>query len=178
MNVPPIRLLRPSGMTIDANEPCVLEIAIPVGLPHRLDPSMPALPYHPDTIRAELFRDWHAIPLLRRLMPQIVSNFFGPEHTRSALKTPNVATTPPCDIRLMANWDLSIIEDKETNLDIAAGRWKDIYGDEGHGPIDAYDEDPWGRVRILHAFKLSLIRGVWDAEQLEKMNPRVLNHPY
>ena len=88
MAVPPIRLLRPSAMTIDAEIPCVLEIGIPTTLPHRLDPSLPAPPYHPGTITAEEFRDSYAMPLLRRLVAQIVSHLFGPEHATAALEAP------------------------------------------------------------------------------------------
>ncbi|KAK4040388.1 hypothetical protein C8A01DRAFT_35622 [Parachaetomium inaequale] len=47
MALPLTRLLRPSAMKIDADTPCVLEMHIPIDLPHRLDPSLPAPPYHP-----------------------------------------------------------------------------------------------------------------------------------
>jgi hypothetical protein len=114
------------------------------------------------------------MPLLRQLVAQIVSHLFGPEHATAALEAPTRATSPPCDLRLLATWNLSTVDDQENGLDFAAGRWKDVYGDEGHGSIDAYEEDPWGRVLIFHEFRLSLVRGVRDATQLEEMNPRVL----
>ncbi len=173
MALPPIRLLRHSAMMMDPEEPCVLEIAIPIALPHRLDPSLPAPPYHPDTMTAEEFRDSHAMPLLRRLVAQIVFHLFGPEHATAALEAPTQATSPPCGLRLLASWHASTVDDKENDLDFAAGRWKDNYGDEGHGPIDAYFEDPWGRVVIYHQFKLFLVCRVRDATQLKEMNPRV-----
>lgn len=172
MAVPPIRLLRPSALKIDADSPCVLEMRIPIALPYRLDPSLPAPPYHPGTITAEQFRALHAMPLLRGLMAQIVSHMFGPEYAAATLEAPTQATSPPCDLRLLATWDASTIFDKENGLDFAAGYWKDTYGREGHGPIDASQGDLWGRILIFHKFKLSLIRGVRDAKQLEEMYPR------
>ncbi len=84
------------------------------------------------------------MPLLRRLVAQIVSHLFGPEHATAALEPPTRATSPPCDPRLLATWNLGAVDDKENGLDFAAGRWKDVHGDDGHGPIDAYDQDPWG----------------------------------
>ena len=120
------------------------------------------------------FPDSYAMPLLRRLVAQIVAHLFGPEHATAALEAPTQATSPHYGLRLLATWNLSVIDDKETGLDFAAGRWKDVHGDEGHGPIDAYKEDPRGRVLISPEFQLSLTRGVLDAAELKKMNPRVL----
>lgn len=56
--LPPIRLARPDGFRIDADTPCVLEMQLPIPLPHRLDPSLPAPPYHNDTIDPYVFRDF------------------------------------------------------------------------------------------------------------------------
>ncbi|KAK4139829.1 uncharacterized protein C8A04DRAFT_32660 [Dichotomopilus funicola] len=46
MTLPPVKLLRPDGLQIDADTPCILEVNIPITLPHQLDPSLPAPPYH------------------------------------------------------------------------------------------------------------------------------------
>ena len=119
MAVPPIRLLRPSAMTLHAEIPCVLEIGIPIALPHRLDPLLPAPPYHPGTITAKEFRESYAMPLLRRVVAQIASHLFGSEHAKAALEVPTQATSPPYGLRLLTTWNLSAIDDNETGLDFA-----------------------------------------------------------
>lgn len=174
MAVPPVKLLLPSALKIDADTPCVLQMHIPIALPHRLDPSVPAPPYHPGTVTAECFRDLHAMPLLRRLIAQIVSQMFGPEYAAAALTAPTRATSESRNLRLLANWDASAVVDKENGFNVAAGYWKDIYSGDSYGPIYAYEEDPWGRIIIFQAFKMYLVCGVRDAKQLEEINPRAL----
>ncbi|KAK3307615.1 uncharacterized protein B0T15DRAFT_484683 [Chaetomium strumarium] len=129
-----VKLLRPSALQLDANTPCVLEIHMPMTLPHRLDPSLPAPPYHAGTITAEDFRDDHAMPLLRGLMAR------PPWRPRQLQKRTIMASA---------------------GFDFAAGYWRDMHGNEGHGTIHAY-EDVGDWIEVLHGFKFHL------------MNPRVL----
>ncbi|KAK4148410.1 hypothetical protein C8A00DRAFT_39026 [Chaetomidium leptoderma] len=177
MALPPVRLLRPSALKIDADTPCVLEMHVPVAVPYRLDSSLPAPPYYPGGVTDEDLLDLHAMPVLRRLMAEIVSHMFGPEHAAAALEAPTRAIPTPGapKLRLVAEFDASTVADKENGFDLAAGYWKDTYGIEHHGSIDAYEEDPLsGEIVILQAFMVSLVRGVRDAKQLMEVNPRAL----
>jgi hypothetical protein len=118
----------------------------------------------------------HAMPVLRRLMAEIVSHMFGPEHAAAALKASDRASLAPGapKLRLLAEFDASLVIDTVNGFDVAAGYYQDQRGVEGHGPIDAYEEEPEGHVVILHGFLLSLVRRVQDATQLVEINPRAL----
>jgi hypothetical protein len=151
MDLPPIRLLRPRALKIDADAPCVLEIHIPINLPH-------------------CYGSWCA---------QIASHLLGPKHTAAALEAQARATSGSAhsDVRLITKIEgtsvTSTVTDK--NSSIATGYWKDEYGNEGHGPagFDAYDAEPWhGRLPIWREIIFQLVYGVRDAQQLREMNPR------
>ncbi|KAK4246602.1 hypothetical protein C7999DRAFT_33034 [Corynascus novoguineensis] len=177
MALPPVRLLRPSALKIDADTPCVLEMYVPVAIPHSLDPSLPAPPYHPGNVTGDDLLDPHAMPVLRRLMADIVSHMFGPDHAAAALEAPTQAMPTPGapKLRLTAEFDASAVADKENDFDLAAGYWKDDRGIEHHASIDAYEEDPLsGEIVILQGFIVSLVRGIRDAKQLLEVNPRAL----
>jgi hypothetical protein len=176
MALPPIRLVRPSALQIDADTPCVLEMYIPITLPHQLDPSVPAPPYHPGILRGEDVLNLYAMPVLRRLMSEIVSRLFGPEHAADALRASDQALPTPGarHLRLVGDLDSTLVVDRENGFNVAAGFYKDQYGDEGHGPIYAYEEELDSHIAIHLGFVLSLVRGVRDARKLVEINPRVL----
>ena len=180
MAPPPVRLLRPSWLKIDADAPCVLEMHIPMALPHRLDPSVPAPPYHPGMVTADDLVRLHVTPVLRRVMAAIVSCLFGPQHASAALAAPTWTASAPGAPRrrFLVEYDVSAIVDRENGFDLVAGYWKDDQGVEGHGPIDCYEEEPEGDLLILHAFMVSLVCGVRDAKQLVEMNLRVLGFDF
>lgn len=176
MALPPVQLLRPGALKIDADTPCVMEMHVPVAVPHRLDPSLPAPPYQPGNMTDEDLID-HAMPVLRRLIAEIVCHMFGSEHAAAVLEVPTRAIPIPggLKLRLVAEFDASAVADKENGFDLATGYWKDTFGVEHYGPIDAYEEDPRsGEIVILQGFMVSLVRGVRDAKQLMDMNPRAL----
>jgi hypothetical protein len=181
MALPPVRLLRPSALKIDIDAPCVLEMHVPVKVPHRLDPSLPAPPYHLDSVTSDELLYVHAMPVLRRLMAGVVSQMFGPEHAVTALEAPIQASPDPVapKLRLLAEFDASDVADKEGGFDLAAGYWKDSRGIEHRESIDAYEEDPLsGEIVILQGFMISLVRGVRDSKQLREMNPRALRFKF
>ncbi|AEO56425.1 hypothetical protein MYCTH_2301343 [Thermothelomyces thermophilus ATCC 42464] len=167
-----VKLLRPSALQLDANTPCVLEIHMPMTLPHRLDPSLPAPPYHAGTITAEDFRDDHAMPLLRGLMAQIAAHMLGPEYAAATLAAQTTAKDDNIVLRLLDTWDGNAVTDR-AGFDFAAGYWRDMHGKEGHGTIYAY-EDMGDRIEVIHGFKFHLVCGIREAERLRKMNPRVV----
>ncbi|KAL2259233.1 hypothetical protein VTK26DRAFT_7169 [Humicola hyalothermophila] len=183
MAAPPVKLLRPSGLQIDADTPCILEVNIPITLPHQLDPSLPAPPYHnrDGGLPAEDFRDFNAMPLARALLAQVVSRMFGSEYTGAIVHVDahRGATAPgsdhgPLDLLLVASWECDVVTDKKS-FDFPAGRWTDQYGKEGHGTIHAFMEVPdldW--IEVYHAFKYYLVRGPWEPGTLEEINPRML----
>ncbi|KAL2177300.1 uncharacterized protein P884DRAFT_259510 [Thermothelomyces heterothallicus CBS 202.75] len=167
-----VKFLRPSALQLDANTPCVLEIHMPMTLPHRLDPSLPAPPYHAGTITAEDFRDDHAMPLLRGLMAQIAAHMLGPEYAAATLAAQTTAKDDNIVLRLLDTWDSNAVTDR-AGFDFAAGYWRDMHGKEGHGTIYAY-EDMGDRIEVIHGFKFHLVCGIREAERLREMNPRVV----
>lgn len=113
------------------------------------------------------------MPLLRRLMGQIVGHMFGPEHAVAAVEAPEGATASS-DLRFLADFEANAVSDKENGFDPAAGYWRDRFGREGHGPIHAYHGDFHDRIIVFHAFKVYLVRGIRDAKMLKDMDPRVI----
>ena len=108
MSTPPpqaIRLLRPDALQLGFNESCILEVHFPITLPHRLNPSLPAPPYHNHDggLPIDSFRDDHAMPLLRTLMAQIVAAMFGPDYRGTILNadSPRPATSTLSDLQLI-----------------------------------------------------------------------------
>jgi hypothetical protein len=190
MACPPVLLVRPIALQIDATTPCVLEINIPIPLPYRLDPLLPAPPYILDerndndndngndngngadagaTI-PDAFRDTHVQPLVRRLIPQIAAHLFG-----SVVPDADSSDSDPDHLgQLLPFWDASIARDKQADFDLAGrGWWRDHFGVEHRGTVHAYNEFDNG-IQVLHAFRFYLVRGVADAATLRASNPRVL----
>ncbi|KAH6631829.1 hypothetical protein F5144DRAFT_572305 [Chaetomium tenue] len=173
----PVRLLRPGALQIDATTPCVLEINMPIPLPYRLDPLLPAPPYilddrndndngnGNDAAIPDAFRDTHVQPLVRRLIPQIAAHLFGSDSSDSDPDHPG---------QLLSSWDASIARDKQHDFDFTGcGWWRDHFGVEHRGPVHAYNEFA-DAIEVLHAFRFYLVRGVADAAALRASNPRVL----
>lgn len=184
MACPPVLLLRSSALQIDATTPCVLEINIPISLPHRLDLSLPAPPYILDdrndndngkgaddgaTI-PEAFRDTHVQLLVRRLIPQIAAHLFG-----SAVPDADSSDSDPDHLgQLLSSWDASLARDTQDDFDFAGrGWWRDHFGVEHRGAVQAYNEFV-DCIQVLHAFRFYLVRGVADAVALRAANSRVL----
>ncbi len=173
----PITLLRPDALQLNAEEPCVLEVHFPIPLPHQLDPSLPAPPYHnhDSGLSVESFCNDHAMPLLRSLMAQIVAGMFGPGYPGTILEADSAlpATSTLDDLQLIMDFDFDSVTDKENGFDFEAGYWKDIHGREIRGTIHAF-ADVFDKISVLHAFKFYLVRGVRQAEEITEMNPRVI----
>lgn len=74
------------------------------------------------------------------------------------------------------HWNLSQSTRKfiisNADLDLKAGTWKDQFGEEGHGPIDAYVEEPDGQVELMFGFNYLSVQGSSIPEGDE--NPRVI----
>lgn len=88
MALPPIRLVHTNALKTEATTPCVLEMHVPITLPHRLGPSLRAPPYNPDSVTRDDLLEGHTFPVLRRLMAALVSHMLGPEDGAAVLKVP------------------------------------------------------------------------------------------
>ncbi|KAH6621005.1 hypothetical protein B0J18DRAFT_431254 [Chaetomium sp. MPI-SDFR-AT-0129] len=181
MALPPFKLLRPEGLQIGADAPCILEVNIPITLPHQLDPSLPAPPYHnwDGGLLAEDFRDVNSMPLARALLTQVVLRMFGSEYTGALVHVDTRrgiaadSAHEPFDFLLVLSWDNDAVTDK-TSFDLSAGRWTDQYGKEKQGTIHAFMEVPdmdW--IEVYHSFRYYLVRGPWGPGALEAMTPRM-----
>ncbi|KAK3901904.1 hypothetical protein C8A05DRAFT_15968, partial [Staphylotrichum tortipilum] len=115
-----------------SSSPFVLELHVPIHLPQGLLPSLPAPPYNPSTISADTFRDFHALPLLRRLLAFIAKDMLGasPEAATATAAVlaapsrpsgPDVTAPAPAGSWLVVGLDGSVIGDKENDLDIEMG---------------------------------------------------------
>ena len=112
MEVARVKFILPSVLQINVNMPCVLEVGLPITLPHCLDPSLPAPPYNNQNgaLPVEDLRDFYALPLARGLMAQIVSHMFGPEYPGTILEadTPRApATHESSGFQLLTAWNLT-----------------------------------------------------------------------
>ncbi|KAK3293861.1 uncharacterized protein B0H64DRAFT_374723 [Chaetomium fimeti] len=186
-----IKLLRPSALQLSADEPCILEMHIPIALPHRLDPSLPAPPYHTGTILPHDFRDRHAISVFRPLMAQVLAHMLGSasassdpdadpaaEHVAAANAAVSrlgfdVATSPSDSYRLFDSWEADTVFDKESGFDLERGYWKNKKGEKHRGVIRAFD-DVFDRIIIYHTFVLRLVCGTGEAAAWKEANPRVV----
>ncbi len=174
MDLPHVRLLRPPALKIDASTPCVLELNIPIRLPHKLDPSITVPPYHPGTTTADDLLDFQALPVLRRLMAAAVMDLFGAEHAAATLEA-HQRDTPSAGFPLRLFHQVEATVHEANDVDVVTGYFKDYFGGDQHGPIEAYEEYPEeGRIAIIHSFTLNLVRGVTGGKELEEMNPRAL----
>ncbi|KAK4244091.1 hypothetical protein C7999DRAFT_35544 [Corynascus novoguineensis] len=181
--VAPVRLILPIALQIDADEPCVLEVHFPITLPHRLGPSVPAPPYHnrDGGLPAEIVRGFYGTPLAQELAAEIVSYLFGPGYRGAILPiTRAVCTNPagpepgPYDFQLAPAWDCNAVTDG-VSFDLEGGYWKDMHGEEGHGPIHAFMQAlDFDWIEIYHAFKYYPVRGVKEPDRLMVINPRAL----
>ncbi|KAL2020070.1 hypothetical protein VTK56DRAFT_8874 [Thermocarpiscus australiensis] len=187
--LPPITLLRPSALLIPSTAPLILEINIPIPLPHHLDPSLPPPPYHnrPGGLPAEFFRDDHAFPLTRALLTKIISHLLGPTYPGALLDVADPRTTTcipgpgdlvglsdsKFDFLLVASWECDAVTDKK-DFDFEGGWWRDQYGVEHRRVVQGFIEVPgieW--IEVYNAFRYYLVRGVWEVERLEEVDPRV-----
>jgi hypothetical protein len=173
MALPSVKLIRPSALQVGADERFVLEIHIPITFPHHLDSSLPAPPYHAGTVSTWDFRNYHALPLFRGLIAQIMSHIVGSQHADVVSELQFEITTRSSEpLRLFATWEASAVFDKN-DFDFEGGYWRDKHGEEHRGAIEAFEE-VWDRIIIYHAFVLQLVCGAGDAESWRQMNPRVL----
>ncbi|KAK3902814.1 hypothetical protein C8A05DRAFT_33470 [Staphylotrichum tortipilum] len=184
-----VQLLVPPRLQIAPTAPCVLEVDIPILLPHQLDPSLPAPPYHnrPGGLHPELFRELYATPLAQRLAADIISALFGPNPPGggAVLVFPDGGTAAdharfhpgPYNFALVPAWECNAVtEDRESGaFDPVRGYWRDMHGKEGHGPIHAFTEAlDFDWTQVYHAFKYFLVRWPGAPTGLLKGNPRVL----
>lgn len=186
MVLPPVKLLRRNGIQIDADTPCILEVNIPITLPHQLEPSLPASPYHNRAggLLAEDFRNINAMPVARALLGEIVSGMFGPGYTGALVYVDtrrgiaHDSDHDPFDFLLALSWDNDAVTDK-TSFDLSAGHWTTVDGKEKHGTIHAFMEVPdmdW--IEVYHSIKYYLIRGPWEPEKLKELTPRMLQFDF
>ena len=175
-----VKLVRPSALQLSAHEPCVLEIHIPVTIPHRLNPSLPAPPYHAGTVEPYGFRNHHGITVFRPLMAQILAHMLGlnsssdPDYINAMSNLElEVATDSNDSFRLFATWKTDAVFDKANGFDFEAGYWKSRHGEEHRAIIHAF-EDVWDRIIIYQGYVLWLICGVGEAAGWREVNPRVV----
>ncbi|KAH6620887.1 hypothetical protein B0J18DRAFT_430940 [Chaetomium sp. MPI-SDFR-AT-0129] len=203
MACPPVRLVRPKAFQIDATTPCVLEINIPIPLPSRFDPSLPAPPYilddrndkddggdndndNDNDNKNDKDNDSGAedLPITPEIFRDIHAGpFVGyllPQIAThlfgSAVSDADISDANPNHLgHLLFSWDGSITKNNQDDFDFAGRRWwRDQFGVVHRGTVHAYNEFN-DDIRVLHAFCFYLVRGVADAAALRASNPRVLS---
>ncbi|KAL2142946.1 hypothetical protein VTI28DRAFT_525 [Corynascus sepedonium] len=164
--VPPLRIIRPIALQIDADKPCVLEDR-PTTNGRRL--------------ACRDVRDFYGTPLARALAAKIVSHLFGPGYPGAILPITRAVCANPAgpeprhyDFQLAPAWDCNAVTDG-VSFNLERGYWKDMHGEEGHGPIHAFTQAlDFDWIDVYHAFKYYLVRGVKEPERLIPINPRAL----
>lgn len=155
----PVKLLlpdRPDFMVTPVSQ-CVFEVIIPLGIPRLIDTSLPAPPY----IGMDATYNSLQIlvrPTMRAIMSGLLREFMGSGYPVCSI----LGSDPDGNIsqsnRLKEWFDSKFILSM-ADLDLKAGTWKDQFGEEGHGPIDAYVEEPDGQVELILGFNYLLVQG-------------------
>lgn len=167
----PVKLLlpdRPDFMVTPATQ-CVFEVIIPLEIPRLIDTSLPAPPYIGDDATYNgmqiLVR-----PTMRAIISGLLRELLGSDYPVCSL----LGSDPDGDIsqsnRIGEWWDTKFILSK-ADLDLKAGTWKDQFGEEGHGTIDAYVEHPDGQISLMFGLKYLLVQGSIPGGD---ENPRVI----
>ncbi|KAG6356763.1 hypothetical protein INS49_014637 [Diaporthe citri] len=155
----PVKLLlpdRPDFMVTPATQ-CVFEVIIPLGIPRLIDTSLPAPPY------IGLDATYNGMqnlvrPTMRAIMSGLLRELLGSDYPVCSL----LGSDPDGNIcqsnRVGEWWDTKVILDK-ADLDLKAGTWKDQFGEEGHGPIDAQEEGITA-IRITQNFTSGVVH--WE----------------
>lgn len=169
----PVKVLLPwpdtSEFKITPVTQCTFEVLIPLGLPRLIDPSLPAPPYiGMDATYNDL--QIRVRPTMRAIITGLLRELMGSDYPVSSLlgydPDPNYFESH----RLLEHWSTHHLLDK-ADVDLKAGTWKDQWGNEGHGTIDAYVEYHNGRVDLMYGFRYILVQGsLPEGEE----NPRVI----
>lgn len=154
----PVKLLLPDqpGFGLTRYTPCVFEVNIPIGLPRLIDSSLPAPPYIGskalDNRLQVLVR-----PLMRAILTGLLKELLGSDYPVCS-----ILGSDPDDItetyRTSEHWDAKCIQSM-ADIDLEAGQWKDQFGREGRGPIEAYIENADGGVSLVLGFSYTLVQG-------------------
>lgn len=157
----PVKLLLPDqpGFGLTRYTPCVFEVIIPLGLPRLIDPSLPAPPYSGSKVLDSTQGRLKVLvrPLMRAILSGLLKELLGSDYPVCSL-----LSSDPDDItesyRSDEGWDAKLIRSM-ADIDLEAGQWKDQFGEEGHGPIEAYIENDDGHVTLILGFSYTLVQG-------------------
>lgn len=167
----PVKLLLPDRLDfmVTSATQCVFEVIIPLEIPRLIDTSLPAPPY----IGIDATYNGLQIlvrPTMRAIMSGLLRELMGSGYPVCSL----LGSDPDGNIsqsnRVSEGWDAKFLLDK-ADFDLKAGTWKDQFGEEGHGTIDAYVEEPDGWVSLFFGFQYLLVQGtIPEGDE----NPRVI----
>ena len=136
---------------------CVFEVIIPIGLPRLIDSSLPAPPY----IGADALTNSLQIlvrPTMRAIMSGLLRELMGSDYPICLLLGSDPDDNISQSNRLSEGWDSKFLTSM-ADLDLESGHWKDQFGQEGRGPIDAYEEYLDGHVSLIFGFSYFLVQG-------------------
>lgn len=155
----PVKLLLPDqpGFGLTPHTPCVFEVIVPIGLPRLIDPSLPAPPYIGSNVLhcslPPLVR-----PLMRAILSGLLKELLGSDYPVCSLLGSNANGDMDDSYRIIERMDSKCIRSM-ADIDLEAGRWKDQFGEEGHGPIEAYIENGDGSVALVFGLAYVLVQG-------------------
>ncbi|KAK4097871.1 hypothetical protein N658DRAFT_478118 [Parathielavia hyrcaniae] len=137
---------------------------------HHLDPSLLAPPYHDGTVPPHDFRDFHALPVFRHLLAQVLSQFYAAAVPNLEFEVQTHSTDP---FRMVATWDGDGVFNKVNGFDLEVGYWVNHNGKECHGTIHAFD-DVFDRFITYQGYVLYLVCGTGEAKEWKEVQPRVV----
>lgn len=179
----PVKIVIPQcpDFEVDPGSQCVFEVIIPLDLPRIIDPSIPPPPYHGED---ELFNRLQprVRPVTTSILAGLLTAFMGndyPIHSVLGFDPSNDDFDIVQGRDLLEKFEgegLWSMSDLIIGPDLRDGRWKDQFGIEGQGRVDAFYEHFDGFVTLVHAFKYTLILGPFEfvEEQLQLDNPRMI----
>lgn len=147
----------PVSFTVTPHTHCIFKVIIPLGVPRLIDTSLPAPPY----IGIDATYNGIQIlvrPTVRAILSGLLRELLGNDYPVCSV----LGSDPDDDIsqshRLSEGWDSKFIM-SEADLDLKAGKWKDQFGQEGQGQIDAYVKNIDGHISLMFGFNYLLIQG-------------------
>lgn len=156
----PVKLHLPdqSRFGLTPYTPCVFEVIVPIGLPALIDPSLPAPPYvGSKALDSDLQR--LVRPLMRAILSGLLKELLGSDYPICSLLGSDPDGNISESYREFECWDSKIVQSM-ADVDLEAGRWKDQFGEEGHGKIEAYiDRAGFGHSSLIFGLKYILVQG-------------------
>jgi hypothetical protein len=137
-----VKLVYETNSRFHADMPARYTLMLPVALPHRLNPHIPAPPYYYDRDNITFHRNLH-MAMLRPVLAGALHELLGSDAPVASVLGSDYEPVPEYETPTAANpiwmqFSGVFVDDRETGFNLETGYWRGR-GREGYG-IDAYFE--------------------------------------